>query len=374
MAYLTYFDLVESLITASYGGPQDAEQRDIRTAVHRAYAELTTINDWAYYSVHGRVITEAPYGTGTITSSGTAVTLTGGTWPSWAATGAYLRIGNEIARVASRTSGTVVVLDPTLSLKENVANEPYTLYRTVYALPDDFRNLDEPSDEFNWWSGMYLSPDEAMKVERVNKTSGKPYHWTVLKDPDSNGWALKLIGYPNKSETIDFTYRRTARPIKYSGHEPAARFAESQLSGTTFDVSPLSLPASCEGAIVRFGTASDYPGQTESLNPYSSEHRIVTRSTDSLAVVDQSGTYAYGTKAIITDPIDLPAHMWGVMNSACEYYLARIRGKDVDKAAQLYQRDLRLAMEKDQLAPISGRSRRVWHNGGWRSPIRADVG
>ncbi len=33
MAYQTYFDLVESLIVSSFGGPQDAEQRDIRSAM-----------------------------------------------------------------------------------------------------------------------------------------------------------------------------------------------------------------------------------------------------------------------------------------------------------------------------------------------------
>jgi len=31
-------------------------------------------------------------------------------------------------------------------------------------------------------------------------------------------------------------------------------------------------------------------------------------------------------------------------------------------------------MEQDQLAPISGRSRNVWHDGGWRSPLQADIG
>ena len=171
MAYLTYFDLVESLITSSYGGPQDAEQRDIRTAIHRAYNELTTIKDWAYYHVHGRVITDAPYSTGTVASVDELVTLTGGTWPSWAASGAYIKIGDEICRVASRLSSAVIELDTTLALKANVSGESYTLYRTVYPLPSDFRNMDEPSDEYNWWSGMYLTPDEAMKVERVNKTT-----------------------------------------------------------------------------------------------------------------------------------------------------------------------------------------------------------
>lgn len=373
MAYLTYFDLVESLIVSSYGGPQDAEQRDIRSAIHKAYAELTTIRDWSYYHVHGRVITQAPYSTGTVTSAGTTVTLSGGTWPAWAATGAYLKVGDEICRVASRLTTSVVVLDSTLTLKANVTAQPYTLYRTVYPLPADFRNMDEPSDEYNWWSGMYLSPDEAMKVERVNNSTGEPYHWTIIKDPDSTGWAIKLIGYPSKVETIDFTYRRTPRPIRWSGHEAAVRLASCIRSGTSINTGVVSIPDGLAGSILRVSATSDYPGPIESLNPYESEH-LVTQREDENNFTISPGTNLNNFKAFFTDPIDLPEHMHNVMDSACDFFLARIRGSGEDRAAQMYQRDLRLAMENDQLAPISGRSRAVWHDGGWRSPLQANVG
>lgn len=295
MPATTYANLVQYLIVSSYGGPQDAEQKDIKQAIIRSYDELTTMRDWSYYHVHGRLILDAPYATGTVSSSGTTVTLTGGTWPTWAATGAYLKVGEEICRVASRTSGSVIVLDSTLKLKANITGESYTLYRSVYPLPADFRNMDEPSDEYNWWSGLYVTPDEAMKIERVSNSSGEPYHWTVIRDPDSGGWAIKLIGYPTKQETIDFTYRRTAADIS-------------------------------------------------SLAPDSAT------------------------------ALDIPFHMATAMHSAAEYWLARIRKTGEDKAYQFYQRDLRLCLEQDQLAPLSGRSREIWHDGGWRSPLRPDVG
>lgn len=295
MSAPTYAGLVQYLVVSSFGGPQDAEQKDIKQAILRAYDELTTIRDWAYYSVHGRIILQAPYATGTVTSSGTTVTLTGGTWPSWAASGAYLKVGEEIARVATRTSDSVIVLDSTLKLKDNVTAQPFTLYRTVYPLPSNFRNLDEPSDEYNWWSGLYITPDEAMKIERVSNSSGTPYHWTIIKDPDSSGWAIKVIGYPTASDTLDFTYRRGAASIADLAHD----------SSTTLDIAP---------------------------------------------------------------------HMGTAMHSAAEYWLARIRKTGEEKAFQLYQRDLRLAMERDTLAPISGRSREIYHDGGWKSPLFADRG
>lgn len=374
MAYLTYFDAVESLIVSSFGGPQDAEQRDIRTAIHRAYDELTTIRDWAYYHVHGRIILQAPYSTGTVTSSGTAVTLTGGTWPSWAATGGYLKVGEEICRVASRTSGSVIVLDASLSLKADVTGAAYTLYRTVYPLPSDFRNLDEPSDEYNWWAGLYVTPDQAMKIERVSNSSGEPFHWTVIKDPDSNGWAIKIIGYPTGQQTLDFTYRRTARPIRYSGHEAALRQGTIARTGAAVTGTGTAFSAAMVGSVLRVGDTSNHPGPIESLTPWVSEGKITAVGSATGLTTEDSGTVAGTTKYLITDPLDLAPHMYAAMDSACDYWLARIRGTGEDKAFQLYQRDLRLAMEQDQLAPISGRSREVWHDGGWRSPLRPDVG
>jgi hypothetical protein len=375
MAYLTYFDLVESLIVSSFGGPQDAEQRDIRTAIHRAYDELTTIRDWSYYHVHGRVITDAPYSTGSVTSSGTTVTLTGGTWPTWAATGGYLKVGEQICRVASRTSGSVLVLDATLGLKADVTSaSPYTLYRTIYPLPGDFRNMDEPSDEYNWWSGLYVTPDQAMKLERVSNTSGTPLHWTVLKDPDSTGWAIKLIGYPTEQETIDFTYRRTARPIRYSGHEAALRQGTISRSSASVTGAGTAFSAAMVGSILRVGDTTNIPGPIESLTPWVSEGKITAVGSATGLTTEDSGTIASTTKYLITDPIDIAPHMHGAMDSACDYWLARIRGVKPDEAFGLYQRDLRLAMEQDQLAPLSGRSRNVWHDGGWRSPLKADVG
>jgi len=374
MAYTTYFDLVESLIVSSFGGPQDAEQRDIRTAIHRAYDELTTIRDWAYYHVHGRVILQAPYDTGTVTSSGATVTLTGGTWPSWAASGAHLKVGEEICRVASRTSGSVIVLDSTLSLKADVTGVSYTLYRSLYPLPADFRNLDEPSDEYNWWSGLYVTPDQAMKIERVSNSSGEPYHWTVVKDPDSSGWAIKVVGYPTGTQTLDFTYRRTARPLRYSGHEAALRLGTITRSTTAVTGSGTAFSAAMVGSVLRIGDTTNIPGPIESLTPWVSESKITAVGSATGLTTDVSGTVAATTKYLITDPIDVAPHMAGAMDSACDYWLARIRGTGEDKAFQLYQRDLRLAMEQDQLAPLSGRSRYVWHDGGWRSPLRGDVG
>jgi len=377
MAYLTYFDLVESLIVSSYGGPQDAEQRDIRTAIHRAYDELTTIRDWAYYHVYGRVVLQAPYSTGTaeFDDSGSA-DGNGTAWNNVTGLSAYpkhftLRVADRNYPVTSYVSATQLLID-----SGDFASPPgaYTLFRSIYPLPSDFRNMDEPSDEYNWWSGLYITPDQAMKLERVSNSSGEPYHWTIIKDPHGSGWAIKIVGYPTRQESLDFTYRRSARPIRYSGHEPALRQGTIARSTTSVTGNGTAFAAGMAGSILRVGDTTNIPGPIESLTPWVSESKITAIGSATSLTTENSGTIASTTKYLITDPIDIAPHMHSAMDSACDYWLSRIRGTGEDKAFQMYQRDLRLAMEQDQLAPISGRSRNVWHDGGWRSPLEGDRG
>lgn len=380
MPYLTYFDLAESLIVSSYGGPQDAEQRDIRTAIHRAYDEVTTIRDWAYYHVHGRVILQAPYSTGTVVVADSGEAFGSGT--NWASVAGLIQFPQHFTlRVADRnypvqSYGDATELGVTVGGPAVAVEASYTLFRSIYPLPADFRNLDEPSDEYHWWSGLYVTPDQAMKLERVSNSSGEPYHWTIIKDPAGAGWAIKIVGYPTKQETLDFTYRRTARPIRYSGHEASLRIGTVTRSSTNASVSGsgTAFTSGMVGSVLRAGDTTNSPGAIESLTPWSSEAKILTVASANSLTAETASQIPAGSKYLITDPIDVPQHMHAVMDSACDYWLARIRGTGEDKAFQLYQRDLRLAMEQDQLAPLSGRSRSVWHDGGWRSPLQADNG
>lgn len=375
---LTYFDCVEHLIVSSFGGPQDAEQRDIRVAIQRAYQEITQIRDWTFYYVHGRVVTDAPYTAGTIEMTDTkTVTLTGGDFSAAGMTADNakdwtIRIGARALPVAAYNSSTSL----TLALENTTtvsAGTGYILYRMSYPLPADLRNMDEPSNEFFWWSGIYLTPDEAMKVERVNYRSGFPLHWTIIKDPHSSGWAIKLVGYPIKRETIDFTYRRKARQIKYSGHEANSRVGTITSSTSAVTGSGTAFTADMVGSVLRVGDSTAVPGPIESLNPYVAERTIAGRSSATALTLNAALT-ASGAKYLITDPIDIPDHMHNVMLSGCEYWLARIRDNKPDKAFAMYQRDLKLAMEQDVLAPASGRSKEIWADRGWRSPLQPDGG
>lgn len=370
---LTYQDVVEHLITASSGGPQDAEQKDIRTAIQRAYQEVVQMRDWQWYHTTGRIIFSDSW-QGTVTYSASTRTVTkvsGDAFPADAARHC-IRIDNVVGKVATRTSDTVLVLDSSIRFPEDYTSAvSAVLYRSVYPLPSDFRNLDAPIDEASWAGFRYVSQDTAMKMERAQDIQGPPSYWTVLKDPDGYGYAVKVLGYPVDVETLDFTYRRMPRQIRLSGHEAPSRAGTVSVSGTSVTGTGTSFSSNMVGSYLRVGTASAFPDTLGSLTPFSAEAKITAVASATSATIDTSLSYS-GVKYVVTDPVDAPEGMHNCMLSAAEYWLARMRGDGADKKFALYQRDLRLAMENDAVAPFSGTERVVWDTYGWRTPLQAD--
>jgi hypothetical protein len=369
---LTYFDAVEHLIVSSFGGPQDAEQRDIRSAIQRSYNEICWIKDWQFTHTHGRVIF-APHWSGTITydaASRTVTRVSGDAFPTDATT-REIRVNDVIANVATRVDNNNLILDGTLKFPNDLPNAIQAmLYRTVYPLPDDFRNVDPPVNEAEYSPLMYVSQDSAMKMERSQSIQGPPSYWTISPALSQCGYALRIIGYPVTVESLDFTYRRASRTLRISGHEASARQGTISAAGTTVTGTGTAFTASMVGSVLRVGGA-DYPQSLSGISPYVAESRITAvASATSLTVADSLS--ASGAKYLVTDPIDMPPGMHNVMLSGAEYWLSRTRGANPEKVFSMYQRDLRLAMENDAITRQQWESQTVWDSMGWKSPLMAD--
>ncbi len=89
----------------------------------------------AQLEIHGA------YETGTISSSSTTVTLTGGTWPSWAAQGDIWADG-AYHPVSTRSSDSQIVLVTAPSTA--FSTDTYSLKHREYDLPDDFGGMLDP--------------------------------------------------------------------------------------------------------------------------------------------------------------------------------------------------------------------------------------
>lgn len=370
---LTYYDLVEHLITASFGGPQDAEQKDIRASIHRAVHEVAYIRDWRWYHTHGRIVFDDTW-TGTVTYSKASRTIyrqTGDPFPLYAAN-SRLRISEVVTRVDRRVDNDTLTADATISHPESlIVPVSAILYRSFYPLPEDFRSMDSPIDQDFWTHFVFVEPDLAMKMEIGQDRQGPPHAWTVRKDPDSSRWAIQVIGYPVEVETLDFTYRRVPRTLRLSGHEATSRQGTVSCSGSTVTGVGTAFTAGMVGSMLRFGTAAELPDTLGSMNPFQFEAKIVSVSSATSCEIDDTYT-ASGVKYLVTDPVDSSPSMENCIYSAAEYWLARTRGTKADDAFALYQRDLRLALESDQVAPLAGSQRVIWDTTGWRTPLKSD--
>ena len=163
----SYHDIVDHLLDY-FGGLEDGRNIKMsKRAILSAYRQLPTLYNWSYYYKRGRVTSVAAYSTGTVAydhAGGTyarQVTLTGGTWPSWAARG-IVQISNVSYDVHERKSDTVI----TLSVNSNpgadlTAGTSYKLSRDAYPLPVDFQSTDQLRNVTkNWTWQSYVSPGE----------------------------------------------------------------------------------------------------------------------------------------------------------------------------------------------------------------------
>lgn len=370
---LTYYDAVEHLITGSSGGPQDAEQTDIRTSVQRAYSELSTLRDWNYYQTHGRIRFAVNwYGSVTYSQDTRFFDLASGdAFPNNSVL-CRMRINSTVAKIATRVSNIRLLCDPILTPSSDFLNPTAaTLYQDTFPLPSDFRSLDSPIDHVAWTRFIYVSADQAMKLENANNLAGPPHAWTVIKDPHGPGWAIKVVGYPVDNSNLDFTYRRLPRRLRISGHEASSRQGTVTISGTAVTGTGTAFTSAMVGSVLRVGTSTDIPGSDGSLTPYQGEAVIASVASATSCTLATPLT-ATGAKYLVSDIVDMSPGMFNGFLSCAAYWLARTRGTKPDNAFAMYQRDLRLAMESDALTPFQQPQRVIFDAMAWRTPLQAD--
>lgn len=335
----TYQDLVDSLVTFTRGGGQDAEQRDLRTAGFLAYQHLAKVHDWQFFRRNHRVQLVAPVSTGTITYDHTGgayerlltfSTALSATVQAWAPYGTVL-IGEVYHDIDAVKSSTTVTLGSVRNPGADVAaGTSYTLFRTSYNMPPDFRGTWAPIDEGSYMAS-YLQPEEFHFLDRIYPSTSSVWYWTIMPSTDSYGmWAMKLHGYPSEVESLDFQYQGRPRPIRYTGYENKCRVGTVTISSGTATVTGTStqFESGMIGSVLRVSAdTSLWPGGVYDMNPWS-EQKIITAvdSTTSLTVDSNFASSYSGTKYTISDPLDIDEELNGALIALAEAKLARIRG------------------------------------------------
>ncbi len=138
---VSYSSLLERIGHQLFGirsGYSSDNTSDIEECIKDGLFDVYTAHKWSFFRPIEYITTTAPYDTGTIEVADGVVTLSDGTFPSWAAQG-ILKVDGGYYDVDTRTDGTTITLEDT-SVDVD-AGTSYELGRPEYDLPTAFEAI-----------------------------------------------------------------------------------------------------------------------------------------------------------------------------------------------------------------------------------------
>jgi hypothetical protein len=191
-------------------GNKTGSQADARItqAGNDALDMLSKERDWSYWLRRGFLSINGPYQTGTVAiTKGTAiVTLTAGTWPTWAASGKlYISSSTPAIDVLTRDSATQLTLKGNWN-NTTVTAGSYVIFQDAYTLPTNLWRFGYVLPGQNWgWGGAPSPIEQIWRLQNVFTTSNSfPANFGIAEG--------KLVVYPYPSQDATFAYTYRARP------------------------------------------------------------------------------------------------------------------------------------------------------------------
>lgn len=358
MYCFTFQDAVDHLVDFQGASAGVEMVRKAIRAVQLAYNSFVREYSWPYYNTLGRIIMNAPYGSTTDNStiqyqqsSGTypfQVTLTGGTWPSWASsailrttfpqTGSsfgYAGAGNVLGVVSRVYSPTVLTLDSQVNFGSDIpAGTTYTLMQDTYELPPDWTQSSQPMYQDNF-GGMWDVGDQDLEfLRRYYNLSGPPLYYAIRGNPLYPGrMVMTVFPAPSDNKNIDFAYRRAARPLAIQQVSGVGTMSVAQGANTVSCSSPV-FTSSMQGSVLRLSpTASQLPagtfGSLSSSLPAAMETNLQFYTDSQHFTIPSPSPVALTNVAYtISDPVDLePGSMLEAFLRYAEWQLAIITNR-----------------------------------------------
>lgn len=175
---------------------------------------------WSFLRPIKPLTTVAPYDTGTVEIVDGVVTLTGGTFPSWGASGELI-VGSDLYYVASLDGG-LTELTLTDTTVDAEAGTSFKLVRSSYDLPDEFGGIDGPltfrPGRAELYAPVEIINERQIDIRRQRKSpqTGRPtcaaIRPKVLDQTVGQRYTVTLD--PPPDDLYEFRYRMTANPPK----------------------------------------------------------------------------------------------------------------------------------------------------------------
>ena len=199
---------------------------DIEQCIEDGLKYVYATHSWSFFRPLKDITTTAPYATGTVTIASGVVTLTGGTFPSWAADG-LIKVSDDYYSVASRDSSTQITLDDTSVTVASAA--AFELGRPEIPLDDSFEDManDRTLSYYPGQNELYPPVqnrhDQAIRgMQQNDPYYDRPTHYsirTVEFDPGV-GSRKVLAFYPTPDAAYVLRAPMILRPVSISSGSP----------------------------------------------------------------------------------------------------------------------------------------------------------
>ena len=356
---LTYQDLIDHATDYLRGNPTPEATRDARRAIISALRIFPNEHSWSYFARPGRIVTSAPYSTGTVeydhsghTSGERIITLSDGTWPDWTRNGVLILDDNIPYEVATQIDGVTLQLAISSNPSADVAaGTSYNLFRDAHPLPGDYATSDMFYTPNAYRRMNYVHPREWLISQRYNLTSSNsPSHYTIMGSRDFQN-VMEIAIYPHADSVfaIDFIYKR--RPRNMEVETEAAGTVTTTVGSKRVTGDSTRFASIHVGSVMRFAIDnSEVPTGRMGANPYFMERMVMSvTDTGELEVDQEFNDSLASVKYTISDPLDIePGVMATAFLRCVERELSIIRRMDSAKEVQaIYQESLRDAKDAD---------------------------
>lgn len=193
-----------------------------------------TVHQWRFMRPEGELETTIPYSAGTIEIASGVVTLTTGTFPSWAA-GGDLVVNSKTYAVDTRDGDTQITLeDTTVTVAAGTA---YELRRYAYDLPDDFGGIDSPiafqPSSSTTFHPVREAPTSTIRQKRqYEQFPGQPLLFALNVKPmdPTVGTRYEIWIYPtsDKAYQLIFNYKVYQNKLSKTNKYPAGGSAHAE--------------------------------------------------------------------------------------------------------------------------------------------------
>ena len=188
----------------------------VRSGLRRVYYPVRPSGDtyrWSFLWPTTTLTLSEPVKDGTIVVVDGIVTLTDGTWPTWAASG-ELHSGNGVYQVSSRDSDTQLTLEDT-SVDIDTGST-YVLAQAVYDLPSDFADIEGDltfaPTQAQSYRPVHIVSDLAVRRGRQQQVYlGVPTEAAVRPKPFDatvgQRWEIVFNPVPNAKKEVAYQYK-----------------------------------------------------------------------------------------------------------------------------------------------------------------------